>query len=123
MGRFSILFCEIYKQGIQGCVAGTPHLCYSGMAPSSDDNVKNIGAVHLTSMVVLLNPRSYGMGPMSIALDLHLLLEPLEPEGDAIEKIILARLYNQTKISFVDPRMCFVSFCVHPTSISCSVPL
>lgn len=83
------------------------------MAPSSDDNVKNVGSVHLTSLVVLSNPRSLGTG-MATVLDLHLLLEPVEAEGEAVEKTVLARLYNQTKISFSSPRVCFVSIGVRP---------
>lgn len=89
------------------------------MAPSSDDKVKNVGSVHLTSLVVLSNPRSYSTG-MSTVLDLHLLLEPAEAEGEVVEKTILARLYNQARISFAVPRVCFVSIGVCPLSQICS---
>ena len=107
-------FPQYLKQGICGQVPSAPHFLPSTMAPTSDDNVKNIGSVHLTSLVILSNPRSCGTGPMSIVLDLHLLLKSPEgdattPEGGAIEKIILAHLYNNTRISFVAPRVCFVS--------------
>lgn len=87
------------------------------MAPPNNDSVKNTGSVHLTSLVVLSNPRSHGVG-MSTVLDLHLLLEPAEANGEAIKKTILARLYNQTKISFAAPRVCFVSIGVCSSPIS-----
>ena len=88
------------------------------MAPSSDDNIKNVGSVHLTALVVLSNPRPFGTGA-SVALDLHLLLKAPALEGDRIEKdpiekTVLARLYNNMKISFDAPRVCFVSIGVHP---------
>jgi hypothetical protein len=76
-----------------------------------------MGSVHLTSLVILSNPHSCGPG-MAVVLDLNLLLKSPDPEGEAIEKIILARLYNQARISFTAFRVCFVSIgvcqCFHP---------
>ena len=78
------------------------------MAPPSDDNIKNVGSVHLTTLVVASNPRPFGTGT-SIALNLHFLLKAPISDGEALEKTILARLYNHTKLSFDAPRVCFVS--------------
>lgn len=66
------------------------------MAPSN--NVKNSGAVHLSCVAVLSNPRRYGGGPSNLALDLHLLL-------DSVEKTILARYFNANGLSFDEPRV------------------
>lgn len=116
-----IYFVSRYlKRGIHHQVPNTPHPLHLKMAPSSDDNIKNIGSAHLTTLVVLSNPRSCGQG-LTIALDLHLLLK--SPEGEAIEKTVLARLYNHTKISFTAPRVCFVSVSVRPSPPFCSLPL
>lgn len=102
------------KQGVCHRSSNTPPFLHLRMAPSSDNSVKNVGSVHLTTLVVLSNPRPCGPG-LSIALDLHLLLK--SPEGEAIEKTILARLYNHTKISFAAPRVCFVSVGVCPSPL------
>ena len=82
------------------------------MAPPSADSIPNVGSVHLTSMVVLSNPRPSDKAK-TVFLDLHLLLD--SPDGDVIEKTILVRLYNEGNRSFEAPRVCFVSssVCLH----------
>ena len=85
----------------------------SRMAPSTS-NVKNSGAVHLSCIAVLSNPRRCGTGSNSLALDLHLLLES---SGSPVERTILARYFNMNGLSFDKPRVCSVniSVCLSPT--------
>ena len=85
----------------------------SRMAPSTS-NIKNSGAVHLSCIAVLSNPRRYGTGSNSLALDLHLLLES---SGSSVERTILARYFNANGLSFEKPRVCSIniSVCLSPT--------
>ena len=75
--------------------------------PPSANNVKNSGAVHLSCIAVLSNPRRLSTAN-NIALDLHLLIGP-------VEKVILAHYFNANGLSFTEPRVCSVNFSVGPS--------
>jgi len=76
-------------------------------------NVKNSGAVHLSCIAVLSNPRRFGSGANNLALDLHLLLNTTQP-GSSTDRTILAHYFNANGLSFDQPRVCSINISVGP---------
>lgn len=69
------------------------------MAPPTG-NVKNSGAVHLSCIAVLSNPRRCGAGPNNLALDLHLLL------GSSGPSVTAHRSRPDFGLQFPVPKIC-----------------
>ena len=75
--------------------------------PPATNSIKNSGAVHLSCIAVLSNPRRLGTaGTVSLALDLHLLI-------GTHKKTILACYFNADGLSFEEPRVCSLNILVH----------